>query len=200
MKYLGTNNLTRINPKQIYCLLGYEIFVPDSYFNPLAFLNCGCPIWIKYNDKGECKIYEITDKDNWIEETVLVIKQNLPRKRGWYCTSLKQDIKVKHSIHTDDYYGLSAVCYNENDEVKAIISLDRDDVLSSREGTPCASIAKIVCYDEEALSFVWDYITRDYNIKRHRGLLISYIQDSRKYGELLEMIKWEDGLFYYQFE
>lgn len=200
MNYLDTRNLTLITPKHVCCLLGYDIFVPDSYYNPIAFLKSGCPIWIKYNEDGDCKIYEITNEERWIEETTILIKQSLPRKRGWYCTPLTQSVKQKYSINTGDYHELSAVCYNENDEIKAIITFDEDKRMSSIKGILCASISYVTCYDERALSFVWDYITREYNIKKHRGLLISYTQDHHKYGELLEMIKDEDGVFYYQFE
>ena len=45
MKYLGHKNCRNEKLKLTFRILGYDVFVPYSYFSPISYLKKGCPIW-----------------------------------------------------------------------------------------------------------------------------------------------------------
>ena len=52
MEYIGHRNIKDINPIKVFTILGYSIFIPDSFNNPLFILKPGCPLWLLYGDDG----------------------------------------------------------------------------------------------------------------------------------------------------
>jgi hypothetical protein len=58
MRRLGRKNLSVCELRYLCSILGYDSYVPNSYYNYLSYLKNGCPIWIHCGANGECEVYE----------------------------------------------------------------------------------------------------------------------------------------------
>lgn len=77
------NNLNEITPIKIGTVLGYDCYIPNIYFNPISYLNKGCPIWIKIDDDGNCTVFMLGN-GNAYEEVAIFIRKNLDKRKGYY--------------------------------------------------------------------------------------------------------------------
>ena len=60
-------------------IMGYEIYVPQSSYNPLSFNKAGCPIWIKINTEGDCHVIYQKKDGNFDTEVTNYIIENLQK-------------------------------------------------------------------------------------------------------------------------
>lgn len=202
MKQIGQRDFSDTPLRKVFAILGYDIYVPDSYYNPLSFLKNGCPMWLLY-DNVKCDIYECVSEDTVYSMLADTIKTYYPKRKGYYCKPLTVDITKQLHLEDGDYKELSIVCYDENDNIKALILIENNETLTAQKGFKCASISYILNKDDNALKVLWEYISNEININRHRGLLISYDASNQceiGYAKLINMVKKDDGKYYYQLE
>lgn len=202
MKQIGQRYFNDAPLRKVFTILGYDIYVPDSYYNPLSFLKNGCPMWLLYDDV-KCDIYECVSEDTVYSMLADIIKAHYPRRKGYYCKPLSLDITKRLHLENRRYKELSTVCYDENDNIKALILIEDNERLTAQKGFKCASISYIINKDDNAVKILWEYISDEININRYRGLLISYdanCQCEIDYAHLINMLKKDDGKYYYQFE
>lgn len=202
MKQIGQRNFNDTPLIKVFTILGYDVYVPNSYYNPLSFLNNGCPMWVLYDDV-KCNVYECVSEDTVYSMLADTIKTYYPKRKGYYCKPLTVDIIKEKQLESRYYNELSTVCYDENDNIKALILIENNESLSAQKGFKCASIYHILNEDDNALKVLWEYISNETNINRHRGLLISYEASNQceiDYTKLINMVKKDDGKYYYQLE
>lgn len=183
--------------------MGYDIYIPQTYCRPTAIFQNGCPIWVNYSNNGDCDIYETISKDKLYPTLVGIIKQMYPIRVGYYCKPLTDDIVRELHFNIKHYYEFSSVCFNEKDEIKAAVCIEKDNELSTLKGFECAKITNVLNRDNNAFCVLYKYMFRETNINNYRGLLILYeprTQFEIENAKLLSMVKLEDGKYYYQFE
>ena len=203
MNYIGTHRFKDAPLQKVANILGYDIFVPKSYYNPLSFLKKGCPLWI-HIDSDVCDIYGIGE-GIWYAELIKVIKQTYPKRKGHYCLHFSEiddsiDFK-RNAVYTLDDLELSAACFNQDDKIVSIITIDKENS-GVIQNCPCAYISNVINNDDNALVKLGHFIFSEENIKKHPGLLISYMPKNTndKIGDLLGMQKINNGKYYLQFE
>ena len=203
MKYIGNRNIKVIKPIKVFTILGYDIFIPDNNNNPISYLKKGCPIWLLYGKDGECDIYECTNEELLYPSLVGIIKKYYPNCKGYYCKPLTDDVIKQLHLEGKGYHELSAICYNEGDIIKAAVLFEGNNKLTIKKGFSCVKIVCVRNNDDEALQSLYEYIFRETNVNKYRGLLVSYKADKRDEihnAQLLNMVRLEDGEYYYQFE
>ena len=199
MKYLGKRNLQECSLIHVYNILGYNVYIPYSYYNPLSFLKQGCPIWINYGDDGVCEVYECNnDNQDITYKDVEEIIKHFPPRHGFYCQPISDgEAYEKGNIIT------GAKCLDENNHTLATIIICEDSNLSELKGIPCGKITILENLNDDALNELSKFLFREYNIDRHRSLLVSYVpqnEKDEKNAQIIGMVKKDDGIFYYQFE
>lgn len=202
MKYIGYRNIKDAQLTKVFKVLGYDIYIPKSFCHPVAIFQKGCPIWVNYNN-GDCDVFETISKDTLYSTLVGIIKQIYPIRVGYYCKPLTDDIVRELKFNTTHYYAFSAVCFNEENVIKAAICIEENNELTAIKGFKCAKITNILNSDKNAFNSLHEYVFRETNINNYRGLLISYepkTQFDIENAESLCMVKLEDGKYYYQFE
>ena len=203
MKHIGNRNIKDIHPIKVFTILGYEIFIPDCYYNPISYLKKGCPIWVLYGNDGDCVIYECTNEQLLYPTLVGIIKTHLPHRKGYYCKPLTDSAVKQLHLGNNIYHKLSAVCFDENDTIKSAVLIENDNELTTEKGFTCVKISFIFNDDDDALKTLYDYIFGETNVNQYRGLLVSYKADNQNAihnAKLLNMVHLEDGNYYYQFE
>ena len=190
-------NLSQITPQKIGTFLGYTIYVPDSHFNPIAYLKKGCPIWIQVNYEGDCLIH-ILQKDN-VDNTEIVnfIKTVLKPKLGIACIPLSESVKEELKLSTNDDFGLNCMAQDCDNNIKAVITVDKKH---TEEGD--IMLISHVSYESiEALKELREYLFREENRRKYRGKVLWYKPSFR--GDLtdtLSFLKDKNGMSYFQFE
>lgn len=162
------HNIHQIKPIHINTILGYEVYVPDVYFNPYGLRKTGCPLWIRINEDGDCLVHIIANGDKWMEEAINVIS-SLPQKQGIAFYPLTDDVIHQHNINTQDFYSISSVAKNENGEIQAIIVIDRDT-----EDKNAMIVSFIYYTDILILQQLRNHILADYNTDRFKGFVLKY--------------------------
>lgn len=56
-------------------VLGYDVYIPQVYNNPLSRLNVNCPIWVRIPNSDDCKVFILQSLD-WRGETESFISNN----------------------------------------------------------------------------------------------------------------------------
>lgn len=202
MKYLGNRNLSEITPRQIYSILGFSIYIEECYYTPISFLNKGCPIWVNYNEDGKCDVYECDSKETTYNDLVGIIKKLLPKRKGYYCSTLNHSHTKELRIPSKNDYFLNTACFNENDVMMAVVLIEHDEVLSKEKGFECGKITNIISHSQVALKVLSEYLFSIQNDNKHRGLLLSFDATNKQDEDnamTLGLIKI-GGKYYYQFE
>ncbi len=96
IKYLGNKQRGNTKLLLVYILEGYDIYIPQYYYNQVSFLEKGCPIWIELS-KDIYDVFEIADSNKWKEEAILFIQKNLPRIEDPIC----KDISLSDAVITE---------------------------------------------------------------------------------------------------
>lgn len=203
MRHIGHRNIKDTQLVKVLTVLGYDIYIPQSYCLPTAIYQKGCPIWVNYNDNGDCDVFETVSKETLYPTLIGIIKRIYPIREGYYCKPLTDVIVRELHFNTTHYYEFSSVCFNEKDEIKAAVCIEEDNELSSLKGFECAKITNVFNKDNNAFFALYNYMFRETNINNYRGLLIMYeprTQFEIENAKLLSMVKLEDGKYYYQFE
>lgn len=137
------SNLKDITPVKIGTVLGYECYIPDTYFTPISCLNNGCPIWIKTDDEGNSVVMEI-GRGNAFEEIAEFIRNKLNIRKGYYYKR----------VLTPNVLPISCQILNEKNSVCAeIIVSDDYRIKSLRLG------------NSEENDWLQSYFLSDYNIR-----------------------------------
>lgn len=82
MEEIGYRNLSEAPCALIKEIRGYKVYIPKSYYNPIAYLKNGCPLWLQVNAKGDCVVFGLTDERTWEAELETFIANNLPTIYG----------------------------------------------------------------------------------------------------------------------
>ncbi|MBR5107003.1 MAG: hypothetical protein IK098_03080 [Bacteroidales bacterium] len=167
-------DLKDITPIKVGTILGYECYIPDTYYTPISCLNKGCPLWIKTDDEGNCVVMEIV-RGNAFEEIADFIKRNLTIRKGYYYKRV-----IAPSV-----LPISCQILNENDFVCAeIIVSDDYRIKSLRLG------------NSEENDWLQSYFLSDYNI---RGFNAKVLRIDKgvidKCKTILKVLYDEDGGF-----
>lgn len=56
-------------------VLGYDVYIPQAYNNPLSRLKVKCPIWVRIPNSDDCKVFFLQSLD-WRRETESFISNN----------------------------------------------------------------------------------------------------------------------------
>lgn len=203
MRYLGCKNIKDTQLVKVSTILGYDIYVPQSYCMPKVIYQKDCPIWVNYNDNGNCDVFETVSKAKLYPTLVGIIKQMYPIRVGYYCKPLTDYFVRELQFNTTHFYEFSSVCFNEKDEIKAAVCIEEYNELSVLKGFECAKITNVLNRDNDAFCVLYNYMFRETNINNYRGLLIQYEPNTQfeiENAKLLSMVKLEDGKYYYQFE
>lgn len=202
MKYLGKRNLSDCKLWYLYTILGYNVFIPDSYASYLTFLRKGCPIWICSETNGECVVFECdTDNQDITYEKIVGIIKTFPIRKGYYCFSMYPD--SLNGIPKTENVILSFGCNDETNHMQAAIVICEDSDLAQKEKIPCGKIVYLQNNDIKALTALSKFAFKEYTINLFRSLLIYYKAQSdieEENAKQIGMIKMDDGLYYYQFE
>lgn len=193
MKYLGHRNIKDATLRKVFTILGYDIYIPLAYDNPISRFQKGCAIWVNHDDNGDCEVYEILSKDTLYPTLVKIIQDDYPARVGYCCKPLTNDIARKLNLNITHYYELSSVCYNEKDEIKAAVCIEKEDL----NGGKYAKM-KVLNKDNNALCALRDYMFSEININNYRGLQILYEarnQSEIECAQLFNMKKWEEGKY-----
>ena len=188
---------------KVFDILGYEVFIPKSFYNPISFLRRGCMIWILIGDNNY-NVYECSNENTLYLSLVDAIK-SFPQRNGFYCEPLNADLIHNHNLHIriDDYCELSAACLNENDSIKAMVLIKENEEMTIIKGVRCVSISCIINEDDNALETLYRHFLGFYYTRKYRGILLSYETNTPTEihnANLLNMTLLDDGLYYYQFE
>ena len=196
-KNMETRNLSQIAPRKIGSILGYNIYVPDSYFNPLAYMKKNCPIWIQINDKGDCLIH-VLQKDNYDDtEIVNFIRVNLEPRSGIACEPLSEEIKEELKLSTNDDYRLNCMVQDYENNVKAVITVDKKRTFNGYK----MFISNIWHNDIPALQELREYLFREENISKYRGEIIWYKPSAEEdLTDILHFNRGKNGMSFLQFE
>lgn len=203
MRHIGHKGINDTQLVKVFTILGYDIYVPQTYCHPMAIFQKGCPIWVNYNDSGDCDVFETVSKDTLYPTLIGIIKRIYPIRVGYYCKPLTDDIARELQFNTTHFYEFSSVCLNEKDEIKAAVCIEEDNELSILHGIKCAKITNAINKENDALYALYEYMFRETNINKYRGLLIVYEPRTKfeiENAKLLSMVRLEDGKYYYQFE
>lgn len=185
--------LSDIRAIHIGTILGYDIYIPDSYYNPLGYLKKGCPIWIDMTDNGDCDVYHIDDENNVNNEIYNIIK-TLPHKKGIAFVPLTEQVKKDHHISVDDIFGLSTMAIDENGNVQAIITFDeaQDDKYSLK-------MSVVMCTDKQVLKGLKKYLSSNNTVNKMKGLVIKYYpSESEDLSKDLGFISTDCGYSFFQ--
>lgn len=160
--------LSEIRPVYVGTILGYDIYIPDSYYNPLAYLKKGCPIWIKMNENEDCEVFIIQNENNVDNEIYNIIKI-LPRKRGIAFIPLSEQVKKDHNISVNDIFGLSTMAIDEDGNIQAIITFD--EITDDKDSL----MMSVVTYNEkQVLKDLLTHILSDNKTEVLKGRVIKY--------------------------
>lgn len=159
------SNINSIRAIKLGTILGYECYIPDSYYNFISFLKPNCPIWIKVTEDGNCCIFQLK-RGNAFSEIANFIKTNLEKRHGYYC-------KKPKGINP-----LSCQLLDEEDRVCAEILID--DKLN---------VSKIELGSKEETDWLQTYFLMDYNIKGFESAIIripsNYYNESQRLFNVL---------------
>lgn len=160
--------LSEIRSVYVGTILGYDIYILDSYYNPLAYLKNGCPIWIKMNENEDCEVCFIQNENNVDNEIYNKIK-TLPKKRGIAFIPLTEQVKKDHNISVNDIFGLSTMSIDENGNIQAIITLDavQDEKYSLK-----MSVA--MCTNKQILKEFKNHLLSNNTVNKMKGFVIKY--------------------------
>ena len=202
MRHLEKRNLSDCKLHYLDSILGYKLYVPDSYYNYLYFLKNGCPIWIDLGTNGECEVYECStaNQDETYNQLVDIIK-SLPKRKGYYCTTMTERTVRRKAKQEGVILGVE--CRDENDSRQAYIIICNNTVMTQKEGIPCGEIVCIESKNEDALKVLSNFIFREYYINMYRSLLIYYNvknEIDERYAKCLGLFKNRENLYYRQFE
>lgn len=197
-KILTMYNLNQIKPQFIGNIRGYDVYIPDVYYNPLSYNKKGCPIWIKIDGNRNCVVY-IQQQDNKLSDEVSdYISKNLPKLHAYYCCQLTTSLKTKLHIVSSNKYNLDCVCLDEDDNIMAYIIVD-DGVV----GDKIVRMIKNIMYKEtKALKMLRNYLLREENVMEHRSEILWHSMKDKEIIEILHFIPSEEytGFFCFQFE
>ena len=191
-----TRNLSKIESVKVYCILGYDIYIPKAYDTPISFLKKGCPIWINYNESGDCRIYESNGIEYLYSSLVKQIKTTFPKRNGYYCAPLYQTM-------IQGIYEFSSACYNENNDICAMIEIKYNKELTQEKGVECAEVSNLTSDSDDALKVLSNYIFSDEIVNKHRALLIHYYPKNRKdrhNAMVLGLVRKSKDLYWFQME
>ena len=107
---------------------------------------------------------------------------------------MSEEIRTKYGISTEDKLGLSAVCFDETESIKAIVAIDSDN-----NNDNFAYITTVYYEETEALEYLREYVFSNYNIEKHKGLLIVYKGKDARFIEHFGLYKYE-GNYAYEYE
>ena len=188
-------NLCQIKPIHIDTILGYEIYIPDAYYNPLGYCKKNCPLWIKVDDNGDCHVHIISNDSKWKEDVTRYIS-TLPKKHGIAFYPLTEDVVNQFGIDTQDSFSLSSVARDENGEIKAIIVIDKDT-----EEDNTMFISYVHYADILVLQQLRNHILSDYNTERFKMFFLKYYPSSEDdLTSTLGLLKDDERNYsYYQF-
>lgn len=65
MEVIGYRNLSEAPCILIKEIRGYKVYIPKAYYNPIAYLKKGCPLWLQVSSHGDCVVFELTDEMTW---------------------------------------------------------------------------------------------------------------------------------------
>lgn len=167
------HNLSQIKPIHIDTILGYEIYVPDSYFNPYGLRKAGCPLWVKIDDDGNSLVHILSSSERWLDEITDVIS-SLPKRHGVAYYPLTEDVIKQYGINTQDPFSLGSVAKDENGIIQAIMAIDKD-------GEDNSMMVSFVYYtDILVLQELRNHILADYNTDRFKGTMLKYYPTSKE--------------------
>lgn len=194
---MEARNLSEIEPIEIGTILGYNIYVPKSYYNPLAYMKKNCPIWIQLNNEKDCLVHEL-QKDNFDNsEIVNFIRVILPPKSGIACLPLSEEIKEELKLPTNDDYGLNCMVQDYENNVKAVITVDKKHTFNGYK----MFISNIWHNDIPALQELREYLFREENISKYRGEILWYKpSDEEDLTDILHFNRDKNGMAFLQFE
>ena len=203
MRHIGHRKVSEETLIKVFTILGYDIYIPSGYNNPTAFLKKGCPLWVQYDENGNCDIYECDNEFTLYPTLVGIIKKMYATRSGFHCKPLTQGDMKEMGLDYHPYCDLSAVSFDENDRTKAIVIIENDIEQTEIKGFKCAKISQIINEDTNALNALYEFIFNEYNINRYRGLLISFEANNEtdvNNATIMNMVLKDDGKYYYQFE
>ena len=189
-------NISDTDLQHLGTIAGYDVFVPNSYYNPLSFNKRGCPIWIKVNSEGECHVIIQKTDNNLEEESTNYIMDNLPKKPSLHCCSFSPSLQKQAGIVVFNKYGLNCACIDEKDKLHAYITVGDGHVADN-----VVMMIRDLWYDDkEALLLLRDYLLREENINKHRSEELWHTKTENEVIEILHFIDRGNGLYSWQFE
>jgi len=144
------NNLNEVPSVKIGTILGYECYVPKSYYFPISFLNKGCPVWIKTGEDGNCNVMTIGN-GNAYEEIGDYIKTTLDKRSGY---------RYKRVLKNGEL-PISCQILDENGTVCAEIIVNSELFVQS-----------IKLGNSAANDYLSDYFLSDYNIRGYESKIL----------------------------
>ena len=164
-------NIKDIFPRFIGTILGYDCYVPDTYYNPLAFLKIGCPIWVKVTDDGNCETM-VLEEGYAYSQIAYFIKHNLPKRHGYYC------------VKPQNAHPLSCQLYDENDLFRGEVVVDEH-----------LTITSITLGNAEENDLLQSYFLMDYNIKGYEWAIIRIPQEYYNNAKMIFYVLTDDGYY-----
>jgi len=170
------SNVKDISAKKLGTILGYECYIPNSYFNFISFLKKGCPVWIKSDEEGNCDVFSLNG-DNAFEEIASYIKNKLAKRKGYFYRRIKES----------GILPISCQILNENEVVCAEILV-----------TETYQISSIKLGSSTENDLLKDFFLSDYNIKGYESKVLRFINSTNSKGKQLFKIRHDDDGDYIQ--
>lgn len=203
MKHIGNKNLSEITPSLVFRILGYAIYVPMEYRNPRVFLKKKCPIWLNYNEDGECDVFESDGRDVVYQSLVGLIKKIYPKRNGYYCQPLSKELAIQFTTSCEGLNKISSVCFDENDTLLALVLVKTDEKMSLVEGVECGIIETLWSASDTALGELSNYFFSEEMINAYRSMLVCFYPKTESdsfNARLFGLCKSDDDCFRFQLE
>ena len=65
--------------KHLDQICGYDVYIPEVYYNPISYLSKNCPVWIRINEEGDCEVLILSknEREENIKDIVNFIQNNM---------------------------------------------------------------------------------------------------------------------------
>lgn len=196
MEFLGNRKKTDAELLEIFSVLGYRIFIPKCYYNPISYLRPNCPVWILSTNNIDCEVFKL-EEDNAYTALVNLIKTRYSNNKGYYCTSSFDELEPLLNGINYKYHKLSIVCLNESDEIKSMVLINNEPVQEN-----CFNIMEITMSEPESMDYLKQFLFNDNTIRNNLGIKLIYKPKNIQEEEIakrLGLIK-KESYYVYEFK
>lgn len=202
MKIIDHKKLDTLSIHKKIVLEGYDVYLAAGFWDINGNLRNDCPIFI---EKGNKDYYVVTAEDinNWKNETIIFIKQNLPKIEDPICRYVSPAQIGKNALPFFIMELSREVYDREGNVVADVIAFKRkpsDDMINRLEDSeiniPSVEIMVNDCQNRFFLKGVIDVILNSSNSVNYRGISMWYKPEKEDYTTELGFLKTEAGISY----